>query len=344
MKLKSIIIIIVVLGLAIKAKAQDPQFSQYYAAPVYLNPGFTGSTEQQRVIVNHRLQWPNLPQAFSTYSASYEFYDNNLNSGFGILASTDAMGSAGWRTTFVGLSYSFKARLGNDWVFSPGLNFSYGVNGLDRSKLIMRDGLIHGDGVSYDPELNRLDNSSFFDFSGGAVLYNKEWWFGIAGYHLNRPNISVIGDESELPMKVTVHGGVRVPMYNGPKKFTDVHYLTPSFIYRNQGNLYHQLDAGLRYHIDPVAVGLWYRGIPVFGKTDHDDNGIHIVQRDALAFIASLMFDGFQVGYSFDFSVSAAQTATGGAHELSISYEFANKSRKRLKRKDMLIPCPSFLR
>ncbi|MGK7392705.1 MAG: PorP/SprF family type IX secretion system membrane protein [Candidatus Cyclobacteriaceae bacterium M2_1C_046] len=342
MNFRNILIVIALMGASMKASGQDPQFSQYYAAPLYLNPGFTGTTEQQRVIINHRVQWPSLPQAFSTYSASYEFYDNNLNSGFGFLATTDAMGSAGWRTTFVGLSYSFKARLGNNWVFSPGLNFSYGVNGLDRTRLVMRDGLIHGDGVSYDPELNRLGNSSFMDFSAGAVLYNKEWWFGVAGHHMNRPNISVIGDESELPMKVTVHGGVRVPMYNGPKKFTDVHYLTPSFIYRTQGNSFHQLDAGLRYHIDPIAIGLWYRGIPVFG--DNEEDGMRIIQRDALAFIASLTYEGFQFGYSFDFSVSAEQTATGGAHEISLSYEFARKSKKRLKKRDMLIPCPSFLR
>lgn len=67
------------------AFAQDPQFSQYYQAPLYLNPGFTGITPQQRLAINHRIQWPNLPQAFSTYSFSYDIFVDELKSGFGIL-------------------------------------------------------------------------------------------------------------------------------------------------------------------------------------------------------------------------------------------------------------------
>ncbi|MDZ7648921.1 MAG: type IX secretion system membrane protein PorP/SprF [Cytophagales bacterium] len=65
---------IVLFGLAFiptsLAFAQDPQFSQYYASPLYLNPGFTGITPQQRLTSNYRIQWPNLPQAYVTYGPS----------------------------------------------------------------------------------------------------------------------------------------------------------------------------------------------------------------------------------------------------------------------------------
>ncbi len=47
-------------------KAQDPQFSQFYAAPMYLNPGFAGTTVDNRIVFNHRIQWPSLPGAFVT--------------------------------------------------------------------------------------------------------------------------------------------------------------------------------------------------------------------------------------------------------------------------------------
>src|SRR4051794_27402668 len=79
--------------------AQDPQFSQYYQSPLYLNPGFTGITPQQRAVFNNRIQWPNLPQAYTTFAASYDIWVDELRSGFGIIAMTDKMGSAGWRTT-----------------------------------------------------------------------------------------------------------------------------------------------------------------------------------------------------------------------------------------------------
>ena len=91
--------------------AQDPHFSQYYAAPLYMNPAFAGTTNDHRIIVNNRIQWPSLPQAFTTYAVSYDFYKPELKSGFGFLATTDAAGSAGLRSTTFGFSYSYKIQM-----------------------------------------------------------------------------------------------------------------------------------------------------------------------------------------------------------------------------------------
>lgn len=341
--LKRIILILLITGIAIvDSQAQDPQFSQFYAAPLYLNPGFTGITPQQRLVVNHRVQWPNLPQAFSTYSASYEIFVDDLKSGFGLLATTDKMGSAGWRTSYAGLLYSYKVRVSKNWVFSPGLYFAYGTNGIDRSKLQLRDGL-EFDGQSIDPELGKLGSQNFFDFSAGAVLYNRSLWVGVSSYHLNKPNLSILGEESRLPIKINIHGGMKLPLYNGPRTLSKVSYLTPSFVYRIQGATFQQMDVGLQYHIDPVAVGVWYRGIPLKGSFKSEGEILQVVQQDALVFVMSLLFGNFQVGYSYDFTVSKLQTSTGGSHEISIIYEFVAKGfRKGVKRKNKLIPCPSF--
>ncbi len=104
--------------MALTMQAQDPQFSQYYQAPLYLNPGFTGITPQQRAVVNHRIQWPNLPQAFATYAASYDIFVDELRSGFGVLFTNDKMGSAGWTTTTLGLLYSYKVAKRQPRLFS----------------------------------------------------------------------------------------------------------------------------------------------------------------------------------------------------------------------------------
>ncbi len=329
------IIIIVVLLIGSVGYAQDPQFSQYYQAPLYLNPGFTGITQQQRVAINHRLQWPNLPQAFATYSASYDIWVDELSSGFGILATTDKMGSAGWRTTTVGLNYSYKVRLNDKIVFSPGLYFGYGINGLDRSKLKLGDGL-EFNGVSLDPDLQRLGNQQYFDFGSGFLFYSKSLWVGAAFTHMNQPNLSILNSTSRLPMKTTIHGGARIPLYNGPRTFNKVSYLTPSFIYRIQGPI-SQMDVGMNYHIDPVSIGIWYRGKP-FQK-----NLIGTVNQDALIFNLGLYLKSLTIGYSYDFSVSGLSTASGGAHEISMVYEFVAKPLHRgVKKRNRLIPCPTF--
>ncbi|HYG20298.1 MAG TPA: type IX secretion system membrane protein PorP/SprF [Ohtaekwangia sp.] len=311
--------------------AQDVQFSQYYQAPLYLNPAFTGITEGHRLVANHRIQWPGLPQAFATYSVSYDVYSENLRSGFGIMAMNDRMGSAGWQSTAVQGLYSYKIKLSENLVFSPGLSFGYGSNGLDRSKVRLADGLQY-DGQSLDPELYHLEKQQYFDFTSGFVLYSKRAWLGASFAHMNRPNLSVTDGDSRLPMKTTIHGGMRINFIRSRR--AHLPYLTPSFIYKIQGPLWSQLDLGMNFHVDPVAVGIWYRGKP-FSK----DAGNNIDQ-DAVIFFTGLYLKNLTVGYSYDFTISKLRSHAGGAHEISIMYEFTRK--KTGKKQHKLIPCPAF--
>lgn len=317
--------------------AQDPQFSQYYQAPLYLNPGFTGITPQQRVVFNHRVQWPSLPQAFSTYAFSYDIFVDELRSGFGLLLTTDKMGSAGWRTTTASILYSFKVKLTDKIVFSPGLSFGYGTNGLDRSKLRLGDGLEY-DGISLDPDLFKLGQQNYFDFGSGFLFYSRSVWLGASFTHMNQPNLSILNNESRLPMKTAIHAGAKLSLGGGGRARTARQaYLTPSAIYRLQGNSFTQLDVGLNYHIDPVSVGFWYRGKP-FGKPIENT-----VQQDALIVNLGLYLPHLTIGYSYDFTMSKLQTTSGGAHEISIMFEFVTRPVNRaVKQKYKLIPCPTF--
>jgi type IX secretion system PorP/SprF family membrane protein len=325
----------IMTGMVIMSHAQDPQFSQYYQAPLYMNPGFTGITPQQRFVFNNRIQWPNLPQAFTTYAASYDIWVDELKSGFGVLASTDKMGSAGWRTTNVSLLYSYKVRLTDKLVFSPGLTFGYGINGLDRNKLSLGDGL-EFNGQSLDPELAKLGNKQYFDFGSGFVFYSRTLWLGAAFSHMNSPNLSILNEVARLPMKTTIHGGMRVSLYNGPRTTAKVSYLTPSFILRFQKPIT-QLDLGVNYHIDPVSIGIWYRGKPF------EDNAIGTINHDAMVFTMGLYLKNLSIGYSYDFSISELSAASGGSHEISLVYEFVAKPIARsVKRQNRLIPCPTF--
>jgi type IX secretion system PorP/SprF family membrane protein len=155
---------------------------------------------------------------------------------------------------------------------------------------------------------------------------------------MNQPNLSVLNAVSRLPMKTSIHAGAKLSLGDaGPRTMTKVSYLTPSFIYRTQGNTFSQLDVGLNYHIDPVSVGLWYRGKPWQTTVKNT------VAQDAMILQLGLFFQKFQVGYSYDFTISDMQTASGGAHEISLMVEFVAKPvRHGVKRKNRLIPCPTF--
>ena len=61
------------LTLALCASAQDPNFSQFFASPLTLNPALTGKFDGvYRVAGNYRNQWPTINNAFRTYTASFD--------------------------------------------------------------------------------------------------------------------------------------------------------------------------------------------------------------------------------------------------------------------------------
>jgi hypothetical protein len=72
--MKRLLLTVTIYGtLASKALAQDPNFSQFFASPLTLNPAMTGKFDGvYRVAGNYRNQWPTIYNAFTTYTASFD--------------------------------------------------------------------------------------------------------------------------------------------------------------------------------------------------------------------------------------------------------------------------------
>ena len=334
---KAILLFTLCLIWVSKTNAQDAQFSQFYAAPLYLNPGFAGATVEHRFIVNNRIQWPSLPKTFTTYNFSYDFNMHNLNSGLGILATSDRAGIANLQSTTINAIYSYKIKFNHGWIVSPGIQFGYNIRTLDFDKLIFGDQINFDDnlGSTIDPDFKFLENQNSFDFSSGIMVYNKNAWFGFSAHHLNKPNNSVINEgQSALPTKYSLHAGYRITLFQGPTSGDRLSSIAPSFIYKKQGE-FDQLDIGFHFHYNPIMAGFWYRGIPI--KQDVDDNS----SRDAIIILFGLKFEQFDVGYSYDMTTSKLGGSTGGAHEISLTYQFNTKHRKKSK-PQKFIPCPAY--
>src|SRR6187402_3812239 len=74
MKMRKLLVCFCALITSQAVKAQDPHFSQFFASPLTLNPAFTGKFDGQlRLAANHRDQWPSIPKAYVTTSASVDF-------------------------------------------------------------------------------------------------------------------------------------------------------------------------------------------------------------------------------------------------------------------------------
>src|SRR2546421_10795549 len=120
-----ILFVVLMLAAGETVTAQDPQFSQFYAAPLYLNPAFAGSTNQARVGANYRNQWPAIDANFTTISAFGDFYNENKNIGLGTIITRDQEGVLGIQSTMIGLMASYDLRIVNNLSFRPGFQVSH---------------------------------------------------------------------------------------------------------------------------------------------------------------------------------------------------------------------------
>lgn len=330
---------ILFIWISTMALAQDPEFSQYYSAPLYLNPAFSGTGSDHRLIANYRNQWPNVSNGFVTYSFSYDYNLENVNSGLGVMLMTDKAGSANLRSTTVNFQYSYKVNLSDKWVLSSGLNFGLGFRNVDFNKLVFGDQLAfdaNGNVPTDDPILSNLVSTSYFDFGGGMLVYSRKFWLGFSALHLNRPNRSLLDEEAQIPIKTSFHGGVRLPLYHGPFKKDRVAAIAPSFVYKKQGQ-FDQLDLGAYFLYEPVVVGVWYRGIPI--QQNVKDN----VSQDAVVIIIGFQLSKIELSYSYDLTVSELGPISGGAHEIALKYKLDVIGGSKAKKKERYIPCPTFI-
>jgi type IX secretion system PorP/SprF family membrane protein len=326
-KLKYFFVLFIIL--TVEASGQDPTFSQFYANPLYLSPSFAGATEEYRLSINYRNQWPSVPGVFHTYSIGFDKAMPNFNSGIGVLATYDVAGSGDLSTTNIGLLYSYDFNINKEWHIRPGVQFKFYYLGLNIYKLIFNS-QITGSGTTPPITPPPFDNVADVDFTTSALAYNDKIWAGFTLDHLFTPKQSFYGDESSLPVKLNLYGGVRILGQTRLRKKL-IEALSVAANFQAQGK-YMQTDIGLYYYKDPLIFGLWYRGIP-FLTTQAGDAVIGLV---------GIKTKNLHIGYSYDFTISNLISSSGGAHEISLVYEFTSFTIGTGKKRIRAIPCPEF--
>jgi type IX secretion system PorP/SprF family membrane protein len=309
---------------------QDPTFSQFYANALYLSPSFAGATAEYRFALNYRNQWPSIPNSkFHTYSISFDKAMPSFNSGIGILATYDVAGSGNLSTTNIGLLYSYDFNINKEWHVRPGVNFKFYYLGLDIYKLIFNSQMT-GSGTTPSITPPPFDNVADVDFASSALVYNERTWVGFTFDHLLAPKTSFYGDEATIPVKLNVYGGTQVLKKTRLRqKMQEV--LSVAMNFQKQGKFY-QTDLGVYYYKDPLIFGVWYRGIPLVTSQ----------AGDAIIGLVGIKTNQLHIGYSYDFTISNLISSTGGAHEISIIYEFNNLSLGQQRKRIRAIPCPEF--
>ncbi len=327
-----IISLIVSLFVADRANAQDAHFTQFYAAPTLLNPAFVGTSVQSRFGMNYRNQWPALPQAFVTYNVYYDQFLPQIKSGIGLLVNRDQAGQGALSNTSIGLQYAYEVRLSRYLSLRPALQLGYTRKSLHQDRLVFGDQLISGSSATV--ETLSVEPVGLMDFSSGILLYSDKYWFGLSQHHINEPDETVTTGLSQLQSKFSAHGGIRFKIRN-PRIRSSKKDLVTAFNYKQQGP-FNQLDLGAYIEMNPMVFGIWYRGLPI------KKNGYDYANREGLNILVGYQERNFKIGYSVDVNLSQLGVySTGGAHELSLTYEWANKRNSRLSKR-RIIPCAKF--
>jgi type IX secretion system PorP/SprF family membrane protein len=332
MQIKTALLSVVVLA-AVCATAQEPQFTQFYASPMYLNPAFTGLTYEHRFTAGYRRQWPGLQRGFTTFMAGYDYNLADLNSGIGAMVLQDRAGLANLVTTTGGLNYAYRFKIKRGAEIRAGMMAALTQKRVDNSKLVFNDQLITGSPLSSDL---RADPLTYLDMGAGALLNTDTYWFGLSAKHINQPNGSLVGNVEPLPVYLSLHGGYRyVISESGGTRSKLEEFISASFNVRKmQQN--DQLDVGAYYFKSFMNVGVWYRGLPLKRYKPGYPN------RESLCLLLGLEIPDkmFRIGYSYDITVSSLGVGTTqGAHEVALIYEIA---KKKMRNRRVLVSCPKF--
>ncbi len=296
-------------------KAQDPQFTQFYANPLYLNPAFAGNVRCPRVCLNYRNQWPNLGGNFVTYSASYDQHVDALSGGLGLIVTSDNQARGTLNTTQASLIYSYLISPNRNFSLKFGLQAGFFQKSLDRTKLNFGDMIDARRGFVWNTnEQIPAQTKTNLDFSAGVLGYSKRYFVGAAVHHLTQPEEGFQGN-AKLPLKITGHAGAMIPLEKGSESF-----ISPNILFQQQQN-FTQLNLGMYFIKDMFVGGLWYRN------------------SDAVIVLLGLQTDHMKIGYSYDVTVSKLSANTAGSHEVSVQFNFSCKSKRPKYR---LMSCPSF--
>jgi len=334
---RQLLLICVACLVSINLFGQDPIFSQFYSAPLQLNPAFSGNTYAPRIALNYRNQWPGLGSPYVTYAASYEQLFEPLNSGIGVMIQSDDAGNGIYATTNAAVAYSYRLKINNGFFAKFGTEIGATQVNLDWDKIFFGDqidritgpGGQNGTPIILSDEI-RPENLSrtYLDIGAGFLFYNPHFYAGVSAKHLNTPDEGFIrfneNLESGLPVRWSVHGGAQISLRE-KNRLQSAIFVAPNVTYIQQGD-FGQITGGAYMGFGKIFAGGSYR---------------HAFSNPDAAIVTVGVQQGiYKIGYSIDLTVSDLATqGTGGTHELSVIINFENSesfknNRKRNKYND----------
>lgn len=312
--------------------AQDVVLSQFYAAPLLLNPGFAGTSRAPAVTLNHRAQYVGFAgtTAYRTYAAQYSQYVAPLRSGLGVSLLADDAGDGGYNAFAATGYYAYGIRFDEDHTVRLGLSAGLEQRRLDWDRLVFLDqidpatGSVDGAGNPNPTQEQRPaeTTTTFVDFGAGVLYAGPNAYAGVSLARLTTPDdrIASVGEGGfyeGLPTRLSVHAGYQVDIPAG--SLDNPYFVTPNVLYTRQGG-FEQVNLGAYLGLGQVFAGAWFRH--AFGNAD------------AVIGSFGVRWGMYEIGYSYDAVVSGLAPANSGSHEISLTLDFDEASWVKRKARD----------
>jgi type IX secretion system PorP/SprF family membrane protein len=301
------------------SNAQGMHFSQFYNAPLLLNPANTALMPEKdyRVGFNYRNQWATVPVPFNTISVFGDFQAlrNELITnwlGYGFALWNDKAGPGGLSLSRYEGYLAYHVMMGDVSMISAGVSIAYAQRSVDFSKFTWDN---QWDGFLFDRSLITGEQgyemkTNFVDLGTGVNLAyfpneNTYLKIGCGFAHLTKPKETFYNQTNQLGIRPTINVDLLL-------KLSPWVILNPSVYYTNQKDA-SELIAGTLVQVDistpqsenmQLILGAYHR----FGESIIGSAGFDV--------------EGWRITASYDFTMSSIAPAvkSHGATEISMIY------------------------
>jgi len=328
------LLLLMALFLPCIVHAQDPSFSQFFSSPLNINPSLTGNINGDwRVISNMRDQWVGPASPYRTGTISFDTkilqrkLPENSTIGLGGMMMIDQAMQGAIKSSYASLNSSYSLLLNSDGInnrLSMGVGLIYGNRRIDYNKLNFGEQF---NGYGFDTNLPTgeaaLSQMKPYVSTSAGLLYSFSTTYsnldiGASAFHLNKPKRTVIEDPKQyLDPRYVLHANFETFLQDGL-------VLNTNAVYQNQsGASYYSAGAALGYFLSDakdeniiVNAGMWYWS------------------KNAIIPYVGLVYKNFQVGVSYDVTISKLAQASIKPKTFEISLILRGASEKEF------IPCP----
>ncbi|MDX2359509.1 MAG: PorP/SprF family type IX secretion system membrane protein [Crocinitomicaceae bacterium] len=346
--MKRIYITLMSLGLLVNANAQDFHFAQSSQTPLFINPAAAGVFDGwERITINHRNQWLGASTQFMTTAIGADInlfksdYNPKAHMGVGLMFFNDVGGDSRFGNQTGALTISGIIPLGaGGHILSVGVQGALGSRKADLSNVTFMTQWDNSTST-FNPLIASGENNGltsfmymdvsagiYYTFDGGKNSFARDNDFklkiGVAGFHLNMPELQYVsGSADRLYRKYVAHVGFSTDFSGRPLA------MEANAIQFIQGGHYETLfGLMMKYRFESAT--------KITGNNQDAFVGLGLSMRwgDAIIPAVSVEWKGFQLGISYDITISELRKAYGGGSlEFSLAYTNLDHSLFKVKRR-----------